>query len=232
MWPFFHRQKQRNSQLRANSQDHSAKRRLLKFAEIIQGMGDFSDLQNHDVALKFWLPEAANEALKELSAMDGESMSEMLRRFFAQHCYGVYAFQVMNEAIPGLFKDPLPVMFMRSVEEDPPGKKRVVTYWVPELGKNVMPVKVWVAQRMRQDLQILADHAAIKLSQYAREIVISRLLGHGTLPKRPEMLVAAPLPSADDWCEDRDVPNREVGREEYLEHDECEIKIEWVDVDT
>lgn len=232
MWPFFRRQKQLNSHLRANTQDHPAKRRLLKFEGIVQGMGDFSDLRDHDVALKFWLPEAANEALKELSAMDGEPMSEMLRRFFAHHCYGVYAFQVMNDAIPGLFKDPQPVMFSRNVEDDPPGKKRVHTYWVPELGKNVMPVKVWIAHRMRQDLQILADHVGIKLSQYSREIVISRLLGHGTLPKRPEMLVAVPLPSADDWCEDREVPNREVDYEEFLKYDEREVRTEWVDVDT
>lgn len=51
-----------------------------------------------------------------------------------------------------------------------------------------MSIKLWLPKRLRDDLQVLADHTGIRLSQYVREIVISRLLGHGTLPKRPEML--------------------------------------------
>ena len=231
MWPFLRRNRQHGDQGHRPLSQQSTRQRPMRFAEIVQGMGDFSDLQVHDKALKFWLPEPAAEALMELSALDGESMSEMLRRYFAQHCYGVYAFQVMNQVIPWLFKDPdqTQVRFCIDEESVPPGKKRVDTYWVPELGKNVMPIKVWIPSRMHGDLQILANHVGIKLSQYVREIVISRLLGHGTLPKRPEMLAAEPLPSTEDWCDDRKVPMRQVTEEQWWQSPDGQVITEWVD---
>jgi hypothetical protein len=175
------------------------------------------------------LPEPALEALRELCSLNGESLNETLRQFFAHHCYGIYAFQVMVEKYPKLFKDPSSAMFSRSMLEAPPGKKRICTYWVPELGKNVMAIKVWIPTRMRNDLQALADHVELNLSQYVREIVISRLLGHGTLPYRPEMLRAVPLPAANDWCEDKEVAMREVSQNESARHIDVEMESEWID---
>lgn len=201
----------------------------MKFEALIAEMGDFSDLAQRDTAFKFWLPDPANEALKEICERAGESMSEMLRRFLVQHCYGVYATEVMTSAVPGIFKDPKPPMFQRRFEDPPEGKVRVDTYWVPELGKNVVPIKVWISVRLRTDLEALAAHTGIKPSQYVREVVISRLLGHGTLPKRPQMLEATPLPSAEDWCENREVPMREATIQEYLIYPEGERSVDWVD---
>lgn len=231
MWPFLKRRRQPADRFGDFPAALENRPRPMKFAQLLDGMGDFSDFKNHDAALKFWIPEPASEALEELSRRNGDSMSEALRQFFAAHCYGIYAFQVMKEAIPELFKEPGPesIMFSRRWDEPPPNKKRVDTYWVPELGKNVAPIKVWIPARMRGDLQALADHVGIKLSQYAREIVISRLLGHGTLPKRPEMMSAAPLPSAEDWCEDRDVPMRQVDAKQYYRVPDGKVRTEWVD---
>lgn len=227
MWPFLRRQKKSDSKIYPAALDHRP--RPMRFAQLIDGMGDFSDLARHESALKFWLPEPAAEAIKELCERNGDSMSEALRQFFAQHCYGIYAFKLMNDAIPTLFRDPAPPMFSRRAAEIPPGKKRIDTYWVPELGKNVMPIKVWLPERMRSDLQALADHVDIPLSQYIREIVISRLLGHGTLPMRPEMVEAVPLQSADEWCDGQKVPMRQVSQDEYWKADDGEMRTEWVD---
>jgi hypothetical protein len=201
----------------------------MKFSQLLEGMGDFSDLADHDTAMKFWLPQPALEALKELSAINGESASETLRQFFAHHCYSIYAFHMMNAKISGLFKDHRSIMFSRGPSNNPVGKKRVYTYWVPELGKNVMPIKVWVPTRIRNDLQILAAHVELNLSQYVREIVISRLLGHGTLPYRPEMLGSTPLPAADDWCDGKEVPMRQLSPDEIVPHEEVNTVSEWVD---
>ena len=68
------------------------------------------------------------------------------------------------------------------------------------------------------------------MSQYVREIVISRLLGHGTLPLRPEMLQAMPLPSAQDWCDDKEVPMRQLGADEKVVHKEMVVDEQWVSV--
>ncbi len=193
-------------------------------------MGDFSDLARHDCALKFWLPEPVMQALRDWCGIHGDSVSQTLRQFFAHHCYGVYAFALMSQQHPGLFKDSPPIRFSRGFVPAPPGKKRVYTYWVPELGKNVMPVKVWAASRMRHDLQTLADHLELNLSQYLREVVISRLLGHGTLPYRPEMLTASPLPAAQDWCDGQQVAMREVSEQDFRQHDEGEQRVDWADL--
>lgn len=235
MWPFFKKAQARKNP--DNAAPLPTRRRPMKFAELIASMGDFSDLAVHDVALKFWLPEPADEALKEIAGRAGESISVTLRRFFAQHCYGVYACEVMSEAASGLFKDveQIPTMFRigggedRPMDEPQPHKVRVDTYWVPELGKNVAPIKVWVPARIRTDLGALSEHNGIKLSQYVREIVISRLLGHGMLPSRPDMLTAAPLASADEWCEGKDVPMRQVSAKEFWEYGEGEVRTEQVE---
>ncbi len=232
MWPFFQRNKQSQPHQPADlttNKPPALSRSPMRFADLVDGIEGFNDFRNHDSALKFWLPEAAKEALEESSSINGNSMSEALRQLFATHCYGIYAFQVMTRSNPGLFKDPDHVLFSRGVSEPPANKKRIDTYWVPELGKNVMPIKVWIPKRMQHDLQLLADHVGIKLSQYVREIVIARLLGHGTLPMRPEMLAAAPLPAIEDWCEDRELTLREASEDEYYSHPLGERQTEWVD---
>lgn len=229
MWPFLSKQKQALQNSREADDEGNVRPRPMKFSELIEGMGDFSDLGNHDVAMKFWLPEPAFDALREMCSLNGDSVSESLRQLFATHCYGIYAFQLMNKKSPGLFKDPEPIMYSRGGLDTPPGKKRAYTYWVPELGKNVMPVKVWVPGRMRDDLQILAAHVDLNLSQYVREIVIARLLGHGTLPIRPEMLKSVPLPAADDWCNDKEVAMRQVDKDEETNNMERKTVGEWVD---
>lgn len=116
---------------------------------------------------------------------------------------------------------------MRILDEG--GRNVGYCHWVPELGKNIAPIKVWIPARMKADLQLLADHAEIPLSQFVREIVISRLLGHGTLPARPLLTRAEPT-AADAWCEDQDVPWREVSAEEYRRRREGEVRWHYEDV--
>ena len=43
------------------------------------------------------------------------------------------------------------------------------------------------------------------------------------------MLKAAPTPAAEAWENDRDIPWREVTREEFEQAREGEIRWEWVD---
>lgn len=230
MWPFFTAKKRLITETPLPQ-----KRRILTFDKWLEGMDHLSELGKHDVALKFWLPEAAAKAVKQLSQLEDRSMSWVLRDFLAVHCYGLYPIRLMLEKTPSVFDEnhsgvKFSVSFNPLDYAGQPGKKRVDTYFVPELGKNTVPVKVWLAHCVRDDLQILADHVGIKLSQYLREIIISRLLGHGTVPKRPEMLEAVPLPAAEDWCDDKEVALRQATEDEYLLYADgkCE-EGEWVD---
>ena len=191
----------------------------MRFEQLIEGMGNFDHFDNHDRALKFWLPEPAREALEDLAKRQGQSMSELLRQFLFQHCYGVYA-QVLlaDKRASNQNSTDTGIRYSRRSEA-----KKDPTYWVPELGKNVTSLKIWMSNQMYADLEALAKHSQITVSQYVREIVISRLLGHGTLPKRPEMLEAVPLPSAERWEAGQVVQMRQVTFEEYQRHDDGRV---------
>ena len=236
MWPFL-REKRRPQVIPASGIAPNAvespaaqpRRRPLRFADLVADMGDFSAFAENDVAVKFWVPEAVAEALDDLRERDRHSMSQLLRQYLIVHCYGLYAMRLMLEANPHLFKDREVDSEIRFARAPPPGKKREDTYFVPELGKNVAPIKLWLPQRLRDDLQLLADHVELPLSQYLREIVIARLLGHGTLPLRPAMLQAEPTPAAEAWETGGDSPWREVTEEEYTHAHEGRIESAWAD---
>lgn len=205
MWSFFKQKK--DEQQAINNKPNKP----MEFAELVSSMGDLSDLAIHDAALKFWAPEPAEKALVEICNRNGESLSASLRQFFILHCYGLYAYHTIQDLIPGFCKKNHGEI---KYSIKPETKKRIATYWVVELGKNVAPIKVWVPKRVKNDLTTLATHVGLTTSNYVREIVISRLLGHGMLPKRPEIFSANPLPDAEIWAEDRDPCWKQVTEEE------------------
>ena len=220
MWPFFSKNK--------TSDTTPPVRRVMKLQQLIQKMGDVSDLQNNDIAFKFWLPMPVFESLQEICELDAVSQSVFFRNYLYNHCYGLYVIKQLLADYPSLFKDH-DYWYSIAQEPTPPGKKKSWTYWVPELGKNIVPIKIWIPQRLRDDLQTLADHAEVKVSQYVREIIISRLLGHGMVPLRPEMFKAISTPDADLWCSTEDFNWREVHQKEYQEAIERRAEYEWVD---
>ena len=94
MWPFLKKQR---SELQEPSQ-------RMRFEELLHGMGDFKDLGVHDIALKFWLPEPAQDALVDLANRQGESMSEMLRHTLSVS--GKALFQPLRAALTGELDGP------------------------------------------------------------------------------------------------------------------------------
>lgn len=199
-------------------------------AQLLPGVTDFQEFAHHDAALKFWLPEVVAVSVMDMSKRNGCSVAESLRQFFFQHCYGVYAYQLLLDFDSDLFKDCTPVFSNKQqAEGDRPGKRRIDTYWLPDLGKNVAPIKVWLPSRVKTDLQRLADHVGLSLSHYAREIVISRLMGHAKLPVREGMLETVNLSVARDWEQDREVPLLQAELNEYTESLDGENRTEAVD---
>jgi hypothetical protein len=63
-------------------------------------------------------------------------------------------------------------------------------------------------------INLLRKPGHISLSQYAREIVISRSVGHAKLPMRAAMLEAVEISVAEQWVRDEEVPRRQVSAEE------------------
>jgi hypothetical protein len=213
------------------SPNEGGTRRPRQLKELTDDVGYLFQLAKHTAALKFWLSEPAYDALKELSASQNVSTNEWLRGYFAMHCYGTYTITALLKKNSRAFKDiDDGIRFSRMPEETPRGMISQPIYFVPELGKNVAPVKVWLADLQKTDMQILADHAKITLSEYCRETVTARLLGHGTLPMRPEMLACTPSPEALAWAADdeAEIPYRKVKKSEYAKRRFGYQSSEWV----
>lgn len=154
-----------------------------------------------------------------IKRLRSESINETLLVFLLGHCYGFYFQQILVDHHPEIYRDPDAVLDIAFSNRRPSEetKRREVIYFVPELGKNIFPLKLWIPQRLKKDLGLLAEHADLSLSAYLREIVIARLFGHGMLPMRPEMLKVADTSLAESWCEDGEVPWTEISREVYVE---------------
>jgi hypothetical protein len=198
----------------------------LSYDELLSGLGDFSDLVRDDTALKFWLPESVERALEDLAKYYEVSVSMMVRMMMVEYVYGRYALAYMRENQLGIHRSQHPIMF--SMREPEPDTKRV--FKVPELGKNIAPVKVWIPQRLRDDLQVLAEHADVLLSRFVREIIIGAVLGRGTLPERPELRHFMVTQEAEAWERGEPVPMREEeGRWKVSELYDYEIETVYVD---
>jgi len=145
---------------------------------------DYVELDNYDIALKLWLPEPIDIVMSEICTNTHTTKSDLIRQTLFIYLYGRYDLIGLLERGDTQFALNSPIMFSRtsvaSNKEDTKGP----TNRTPELGKNTEDIKVWIASKMKSDLQTLADKAALPLSHFIREILISNLLGHSYLPAR------------------------------------------------
>lgn len=176
--------------------------------------------------LKFWLPDPVESALEDLARYYDVSVSLMVRMLLAGYVYGRYALAYMRENQVGIHRrDPDSPMFSRQ----PSSFQVKHIYKVPELGKNIAPIKVWVAQRLKDDLQALADHAGVLLSKFVRELIVGGVLGRGTLPERPSLGTAQSLRAAEAWEQGQVVPMREVDCSEIGDLIDHEVERAYVE---
>jgi hypothetical protein len=226
---------------RGGQQDEDGERRRLLFKDVIESMGGVEVFDGRGADIKFWLPQPAADALKEIKVAKGDSMNAILQDFLMGHCYGYWLQQALFTAKSSRISSP--AIFRRpGLSDDRPRKKRKTIYFVPELGKNIFPVKIWIPQQLKSDLSVLAEQADLTLSAYVREIIVSYLFGHGMLPKRPEMFVGIDASSAERWIEGEDVPWRKVismpeddlslisvykTREAYMDHSGGTV-VKWI----
>jgi len=140
---------------------------------------DYTDLlQQGDVALRFWLPELIGRVLDEMCTELNTTRSDLIRQTLFTYLYGRYDLLVMKR------KDE------KSYQLNPPYSYSARE---PDIrsnmdNKNIEDLKVWIPDRMKVDLQKIAEPAGLSLSETIREIIISSLIGHTNLPSRKEML--------------------------------------------
>ena len=174
---------------------------------LLDAIPDMSRLEDHNVAIKIWLPERVAQTMKWLADYEGVSQSNWVRSQLICYVYGRVAVMVQQMRI-----EENRIMFSRGKVDRSAGRW---VYLVPQLGKNTVAFKVWVSWQMRDDLQVLASHADVALSPFVREALVGALLGRGSLPERPEIM-CQPSAAALAWEGDETV---EVAQIEEVEFD-------------
>ncbi|MGZ8982773.1 MAG: hypothetical protein ACXW11_02320 [Methylotenera sp.] len=167
-----------------------------KIKPLYEGDRGISDLYANKAELRVWVPESLNVAMKEAVRYLNERLSEHLRQLLVVYLYGAHELLCMSENETGIFHpEPPPeprgsqVMFSRA---------RVVDY-IPGLGKNIVPLKLFLHEKMKADLQALADKAGVPLSQFVREVLVSHFLGHTVWPERNVLWTRDQLNIAEGW---------------------------------
>lgn len=130
---------------------------------------DYSDMPQNNVTLKVWLPESVETQLGELTSYLNTSLSDLIRQILFQHLYGRYDLIGLVERQK--FDPEKPYEGVRfSVSSAAPS----ATQPTP---KKVAGVKVFIPERMRKDLDILAGAKYQTISEYVRLVILNHLFG-------------------------------------------------------
>lgn len=216
MWWFVNKRRNANSDKRGQGTADTGqdlppiRTRRMKEDDLLSLAPDLSRrLQSDDVAIKIWLPQTVANTVRWFADYEGESQSGWLRQRLIEYTYGRVA--AFGHTLRKRRLAEGAIRFSRQAVDRGSGRW---VYLVPQLGKNTVAFKLWMSSQMREDLQVLADHAQVGLSPFVRETIIGDLLGRGSLPERPQMF-DPPEPAALAWERDEEVPMEEIPNGEY-----------------
>ncbi|NMG14222.1 hypothetical protein [Aromatoleum bremense] len=142
---------------------------------------DYTGISTQDAQLRIWLPDPARQALSEICERMGVSMTVYLTEFFATYLFGIHELIRMQDAQEGLYKpQPVPRGSAMTVvgdvgESDEPGPE--FDEPVPEMGKNIFALKLFLPAKIKDGLQRRADHAQVPLGRFTRAMICAHLFG-------------------------------------------------------
>ena len=162
---------------------------------------DYEDLNLQDEQLRVWLPDAAKLALEEVAERAETSMTVYLTEYFATYLYGFHELLRMRETRTGLYEPSRAKHSMMSagLPEQP-----------PNLGKNIFALKVFVPEKIKQGLQLLAIRAELSLGEFTRALICAHLFGREYGPQKfvalspEETLVASTWEATNDGKSEND----------------------------
>ena len=146
---------------------------------------DYSGLNVQDNQLRIWLPDPAKIALLEICERLGMSVTAYLTELFATYLYGVHEVMRMRDLQRGLY-DTDDIQFLDAdpyagdqTEDDSPAFDEPV----PEMGKNIFALKIFLPAKLKSGLQLRADKAQAPLGKFARAMICAHLFGRDVGPK-------------------------------------------------
>lgn len=167
---------------------------LVKLNKLYEGDRGIDDLADNDAVLRLWLPVPLKSAMDEAIAAMDVTGAKYLREFFVVYLYGAHELLRMKADKTGLYYVPPPephsgVMYSRTATVE----------CIPGLGKNIVAAKIKIPQKIKDDLELLANRVSVPLSRYTRELLVSHFLGHTVWPERIVLWEQAEEEVATDW---------------------------------
>jgi hypothetical protein len=145
---------------------------------------NYAGLHVQDEQLRIWLPDPAKIALMEICNRLGISITACLTELFATYLYGVHEVMRMRDHQTGLydtddmpFPDADPFEEGRTEDDGPEFDEPV-----PEMGKNIFALKIFVPVKIKSGLQQRADKAKVPLGKFARAMICAHLFGRDVGP--------------------------------------------------
>lgn len=146
---------------------------------------NYGGLNVQDEQLRIWLPDPAKIALMEICERLNMSITAYLTELFATYLYGVHEVMRMRDQQTGLYDtDDIQLLDAdpyadRQPEDDCPAFDEPV----PEMGKNIFALKIFLPARLKTGLQHRADKANAPLGKFARAMICAHLFGRDVGPK-------------------------------------------------
>lgn len=157
------------------------------------------DLLGNNAQLRIWLPESLRGAMDQVAQHLDTTLSKYLREYFVVYLYGNHALIDMYKNKTGIFYEAPKQKILEDDFNTPMFSRVRSVEFIPGLGKNIVPFKVFLHAQIKADLQLLADKSEMALSQFVREILVSHVLGHTVWPERQQMLNTEHIAIANEW---------------------------------
>lgn len=146
---------------------------------------NYAGLNVQDEQIRIWLPDPAKIALMEICERLNMSITAYLTELFATYLYGVHEVMRMRDQQRGLY-DTADIQFLGDdpsaggqTDDDSPAFDEPV----PEMGKNIFALKVFLPAKLKTGLQHRADRANAPLGKFARAMICAHLFGRDVGPK-------------------------------------------------
>jgi hypothetical protein len=151
----------------------------IKLGKLYEGDRGINDLTRNEAVLRLWLPEPLKRAMDEAIEVMGVPASKYLREFFVVYLYGAHELLRMKAEKTGLYYVPPPTSSNGAL-----CSRAAVVDCIPGLGKNIVPAKIYIPQKIKADLELLSNHADVPLLRFTRELLVSHFLGHTVWPAK------------------------------------------------
>ena len=146
---------------------------------------NYAGLNVQNEQLRIWLPDPAKIALIEICNRLNMSITAYLTELIATYLYGVHEVMRMRDHQSGLY-DTCNLHFSNvdnSEDEETEDDGPAFDEPVPEMGKNIFALKIFLPAKLKSELQERADKAQAPLGRFARAMICAHLFGRDVGPK-------------------------------------------------